>query len=69
MTITELQASIDALKRAIFSGVRRVQYTDRAVEYNSFSEMNQALRIAETELSAQQSTTPSSFSLATHSRD
>ena len=70
MTIAELQTSIDALKRAIYSGVRRVQYTDRAVEYNSFAEMNQALRIAETELSALQSPAQrSSFSLATHSRD
>jgi hypothetical protein len=70
LTITELQASIDALTRAKYSGVKRVQYTDRAVEYNSFSEMNQALRDAEAELSALQSPTPpSSFSLATHSRD
>ena len=70
MTIAELQASIDALKRAKYSGVKRVQYTDRAVEYNSFAEMNQALRDAEAELSALQATPPpSSFSLATHSRD
>ena len=69
MTVAELQASIDALKRAKYSGVKRVQYTDRAVEYNSFSEMNQALRDAEAELAALESTPPSSFSLAMHSRD
>ena len=45
MTVTELQASIDSLKRAKYSGVKRVQYTDSAVEYNSFAEVNRALQL------------------------
>ncbi len=56
MTITELQAAIDSLKRAKYSGVKRVQYTDRAVEYNSFADVDKALRDAETELSKLQTT-------------
>ena len=69
MTITELQASIDALKRAKYSGVKRVQYTDRAVEYNSFADVDKALRDAEAELSTLQVTTAAGFTLASHSRD
>ena len=33
----------DTLQRAIFSGTRRVQFTDRAVEYNSIDDMRKAL--------------------------
>ena len=33
----------DTLERAIFSGTRRVQFTDRAVEYNSVDDMRKAL--------------------------
>ena len=69
MTITELQASIDALKRAKYSGVKRVQYTDRAVEYNSFADVDKALRDAEAELSTMQATAAAGFTLASHSRD
>ena len=70
MTIPELQASIDSLKRAKYSGVKRVQYTDRAVEYNSFADVDKALRDAEAELSALQATAAAAgFTLASHSRD
>lgn len=69
LTITELQASIDALKRAKYSGVKRVQYTDRAVEYNSFADVDKALRDAEAELSSLQVTAAAGFTLASHSRD
>jgi hypothetical protein len=69
LTITELQASIHALKRAKYSGVKRVQYTDRAVEYNSFADVDKALRDAEAELSALQATPMAGFTLASHSRD
>jgi len=69
LTITELQASIDSLKRAKYSGVKRVQFTDRAVEYNSFADVDKALRDAEAELSTLQSTAAAGFTLASHSRD
>ena len=69
MTITELQAAIDSLKRAKYSGVKRVQYTDRAVEYNSIADVNRALRDAEAELSTLQATAAAGFTLASHSRD
>ncbi len=41
--LTELQSMRDTLQRAIFSGTRRVQFTDRAVEYNTIDEMRKAL--------------------------
>ena len=69
ITATELQSMRDALQRAIFSGTRRVQFTDRAVEYNSFADVDKALRDAEAELSALQSTAAAGFTLASHSRD
>ena len=70
LTITELQASIDALKRAKYSGTKRVQFTDSAVEFNSIADVNSALRDAEAELSALQGTTTAKgFTLASHSRD
>ena len=69
MTITELQTMRDALQRAIYSGALRVQFTDRAVEYNSFADVDKALRDAEAELSTLQSTAAAGFTLASHSRD
>ena len=41
--LRELQTMRDALQRAIFSGTRRVQFTDRAVEYNSVDDMRKAM--------------------------
>lgn len=43
------QADIDALKAAIAKGVRRVEYQDKAVTYNSLDEMIRALRLMEDE--------------------
>jgi hypothetical protein len=67
--LTELQAMRDALQRAIFSGTRRVQFTDRAVEYNSIDDMRKALADLDQAITAAAGTRPSSFSLAMHSRD
>jgi len=67
--LTELQAIRDTLQRAIFSGTRRVQFTDRAVEYNSVDDMRKALADIDTAISKASGPTPSSFSLAMHSRD
>ena len=67
--LTELQSMRDALQRAIFSGTRRVQFTDRAVEYNSVDDMRKALADIDSAISAGSGATPSSFSLAMHSRD
>jgi hypothetical protein len=52
--VSELQSMLDALKRAKYAGLRRVQFTDRLVEYNSIDDMRKA---------------QSAFTLATHSRD
>ena len=69
ITATELQAMRDTLQRAIFSGTRRVQFTDRAVEYNSVDDMRKALADIDAAIAKASGPTPSSFSLAMHSRD
>jgi len=68
----ELQTMRDALQRAIFSGTRRVQFSDRAVEYNSIDDMRKALADIDAAIAAASGAeppSPSSFSLAMHSRD
>ena len=67
--LTELQSMRDALQRAIFSGTRRVQFTDRAVEYNSVDDMRKALADIDSAIATGSGATPSSFSLALHSRE
>ena len=73
VSVAELQAMLDALDRAIFSGTRRVQFSDggtsRMVEYNSMDELRKARADLAAQLQAATSSAPSSFSLATHSRD
>jgi hypothetical protein len=46
------QADVDTLKAAIASGVRRVRYTDREVEYQSTDEMLAALGTAQQAVNA-----------------
>ena len=67
--LTELQSMRDTLERAIFSGTRRVQFTDRAVEYNSVDDMRKALADIDTAIAKASAAAPSSFSLAMHGRD
>jgi hypothetical protein len=67
--LAELQSMRDTLQRAIFSGTRRVQFNDRAVEYNSIDDMRKALADIDTGIAKAAGPTPSSFSLAMHSRD
>ena len=67
--LTELQSMRDALQRAIFSGTRRVQFTDRAVEYNSVDDMRKALADIDKAIATSSGPTPSPFSLAMHSRE
>jgi hypothetical protein len=67
--LTELQSMRDTLQRAIFSGTRRVQFTDRAVEYNSVDDMRKALADIDTSIATSSGPTPSPFSLAMHSRE
>ena len=69
ITISELQSMRDTLQRAIFGGTRRVQFTDRAIEYNSVDDMRKALADIDTAIAKASGPTPSSFSLAMHSRD
>ena len=66
---TELEATRDTLQRAIFSGTRRVQFTDRAVEYNSVDDMRKALADIDAAIAKAAGAAPASFSLAMHSRD
>jgi hypothetical protein len=67
--LTELQSMRDTLQRSIFSGTRRVQFTDRAVEYSSIDDMRKALADIDTAITKASGPTPSSFSLAVHSRE
>jgi hypothetical protein len=67
--LTELQSMRDTLQRAVFSGTRRVQFTDRAVEYNSVDDVRKALADIDTAIAKASGPMPSAFSLATHSRD
>ncbi len=67
--LTELRSMRDTLQRAIFSGTRRVQFTDRAVEYNSVDDMRKALADIDAAIATASGAAPSSFSLAMHSRD
>ena len=69
ITVAELQSMRDTLQRAIFSGTLRVQFADRMVEYNSVDNMRKALADLDTAIAKASGATPSSFSLATHSRD
>jgi hypothetical protein len=67
--LTELQAMRDTLQGSIFNGTRRVQFTDRAVEYNSIDDMRKALADIDTAIAQAAGEPPSSFSLAMHSRE
>ena len=67
--LTELQSVRDTLQRAIFSGTRRVQFTNRAVEYNSVDDMRKALADIDTAIDKASGPTPSSFSMVMHSRE
>ena len=69
ITAAELQSMRDTLQRAIFSGTLRVQFADRMVEYNSVDNMRKALADLDTAIAKASGATPSSFSLAMHSRD
>lgn len=44
------QADLDALEAAIFSGTKRVEYSDKKVEYQSMKEMLQARDLLKKEL-------------------
>jgi hypothetical protein len=67
--LSELEAMRDALLRAIYSGTLRVQFTDRLVEYTSVDDRRKALADIEAAIAKASGATPSSFSLAMHSRD
>jgi hypothetical protein len=66
---TELQSMRDTLQRAIYSGARRVQFTDRTVEYNSVDDMRKALADLDAQIAKAAGAASASFSLAVHSRE
>ena len=69
INLAELLTMRDTLQRAIFSGTRRVQFTDRAVEYNSVDDMRKALADVNAAIASASGRTPPSFTLARHSRE
>lgn len=50
------QADIDALKAAIATGTKRVQFENRSVDYQDTGEMLKALAVMESEVTALTST-------------
>jgi len=69
MQLSELLSARDTLQRAIFSGTRRVQFADRAVDYDSIDDKRKALADLDTAIAKASGATTPSFSLAVHSRD
>ena len=69
MQLSELLSARDTLQRAIFSGTRRVQFADRAVDYDSIDDKRKALADIDTSIAQAAGDPPSSFSLAVHSRE
>jgi hypothetical protein len=69
LQLNELQSMRDTLQRALFSGTLRVQFADRAVEYTTVDNMRKALADLDTAIAKAAGITPTSFSLAMHSRD
>ena len=69
MQLSELLSERDTLQRAIFSGTRRVQFADRAVDYDSIDDKRKALADINAEIAKASGPAPSSFSLAVHSRE
>ena len=55
--------------QAVLVAEPRVQFTDRAVEYTSVDDRRKALADIDAAIASASGATPSSFSLATHSRD
>ena len=55
MTYTTTQ--LDALKRALATGERRVSFADKTVEYRSVEELKEAIRAVERGLSTQAANT------------
>jgi hypothetical protein len=56
MTYTTTQ--LDALKKALATGERRVSFGDKTVEYRSVEELRDAIRTVEAELARTSGTTP-----------
>ena len=48
--MTYTTAQLDALKRALATGERRVTFGDKTVEYRSVAELQAAIRMVEAEL-------------------
>ena len=69
MQLSELLSARDTLQRAIFSGTRRVQFADRAVDYDSIDDKRKALADINAEIAKASGPAPTSFSLAVHSRE
>ena len=67
--LSELQSMLDALKRALYSGTRRVQFADRMVEYGSVDDMRKAIADLEEDIAETGGPNPPTFTLASHSRD
>jgi len=69
ISLTELQAMRDTLQRAIFSGALRVKFAEQEVEYTNADDRRKALADIDAAIATASGATPSSFSLAVHSRD
>ena len=59
MAVTYTQADLDALKEALVTGASEVQIGDRKIRYRSQVEILQAMKIVQTFLAAEPTTTAS----------
>jgi hypothetical protein len=68
--LSELQQMLDDLQRAKYSGQRSISLrTGDSITYGSVDDMQKAIADIQGEIAKQSPSAPSSFSLATYSRD
>lgn len=69
MAITVTQVQLDAMVEAYMSGVSRVKFADREVEYRSMNDLLEAIRFAESLLNPNSSSGISSNVTPTFSKE
>jgi hypothetical protein len=69
LDVTELMTMRDRLQRNMFAGVQELQLPDRTVKFTSIADMATAIGGINAEIAKQSTGTPSTFTLATHSRE
>jgi hypothetical protein len=66
LTLDQLQAERDALLEIIGKGIRRIQFSDRLLEYETQAEMEAAVQRIDREIAALQSPKSRQFTIQTN---